>query len=280
MKRLLILAIAAALITTACKKDVHLNLQNGSGLLVIEGNINDQAGPYTVLLSRTITFYDSNNVVPVSGAGVTLADDAGNKDSLIEVTPGHYQTSTIVGTVGRTYHLHVSAVGKQYYASSKMSPPVGIDSIGVETLSFFGRSQTRPFIEFIDPVGITNYYKCFLYVNQYIAPGTVLIPRPRKQRRVTPINDQLNDGLTIQAFVRADNDINVNDTLQIELDAIDKPLYDYWYTLNSTTLSSQTAAPANPPSNISNGALGYFSAYAATLSHHVVIDPSGFHRID
>ena len=102
----------------------------------------------------------------------------------------------------------------------------------------------------------------------------------RKQRRVTPINDQLNDGLTIQAFVRADNDINVNDTLQIELDAIDKPLYDYWYTLNSTTLSSQTAAPANPPSNISNGALGYFSAYAATLSHHVVIDHTGFHRID
>jgi hypothetical protein len=90
MKRLLILAIAAALITTACKKDVHLNLQNGSGLLVIKGNINNQAGPYTVLLSRTVTFYDSNNVVTVSGAGVTIADDAGNKDSLTEVAPGQY----------------------------------------------------------------------------------------------------------------------------------------------------------------------------------------------
>jgi hypothetical protein len=281
MKRLIILAISAALLTSACKKDIHLNLQNASGLTVIEGNINDQPGPYTVLLSKTVTFYDSNNVVPISAATVIISDDAGNRDSLTEVSPGTYRTSTIVGTPGRTYYLHVYAGGKQYDATSKMNPPVAIDSIGVD-LHYLGRAVIRPFIQFTDPLGIVNYYKSFLYVNQYIPAGTILIPRPRKQNRVVPVNDQLNDGITIRTSVRADNDINLYDTLQVELDAIDKPMYDYWYTLNASTLSSQTAAPANPPSNISNNALGYFSAYSATLSHHVVMDQSslGFHRID
>ncbi|MCW3126681.1 MAG: hypothetical protein JWO03_2339 [Bacteroidetes bacterium] len=276
MKRLIILAISAALITSACRKDIHLNLQNASGILVIEGNINDQPGPYSVFLSKSVTFYDSNNVVPVSGAAVIISDNIGNRDSLTEVSPGHYQTATITGTVGRTYQLHVSSEGKQYDATSILHPPVAIDSTGVQFISFFGQTQIRPFIEFTDPAGIENYYKAFLYVYPY-TPNTV--PRG-KQKRVSPVNDRLSDGITIQTSVRANDDLHTNDTLQIELNAIDKAMYDYWATLNSTTLSSQTAAPANPPSNISNNALGYFSAYAAVLSHHVVLDPAGFHRID
>ena len=37
-------------------------------------------------------------------------------------------------------------------------------------------------------------------------------------------------------------------------------MYDFWNAVQAT--NPGTAAPANPPSNISNGALGYFSAYS------------------
>ena len=104
MKRLIILSIIAAVIAASCKKDVHLNLQNAAGLLVIEGNINNSPGPYTVYLSKTVTYYDSNLIAPVSGGKIKISDDAGNTDSLTEVSPGTYQTHTILGTVGRTYH--------------------------------------------------------------------------------------------------------------------------------------------------------------------------------
>jgi hypothetical protein len=278
MKRLIILAIAVGLITASCRKDIHLNLQNAAGILIIEGNINDQPGPYTVQLSRTVTFYDSNTVIPASGAGITISDDLGNKDSLIEVSPGHYETSTIQGVAGRTYHLHVNADSKQYDATSTMLPPVPIDSLGINS-SFFSTSP-RGFIQFADPAGVVNYYKTTLYLSQFVDSAHPFA-HPRRQTRLVAISDRLSDGITIQSTLRADYDINPHDTLRAELDAIDKPVYDYWYTLNNSTLSSQTAAPANPPSNISNGALGYFSAYSATYSHHIVYDGQlQFHRID
>ena len=270
MKRLILLSIITALISSSCTKNIHLNLQNASGLLVIEGNISDQSGPYTVMLSKTVTYYDSNNIIPVSGAHITIADNAGNNDSLLEVSPGKYQTTSIVGTVGRIYHLSVNNGGKQYDAYSTMNPPVSIDSIGVLTFSFFGRSQTRTFIQFHDPAASVNYYKAYMYLNR------------NKQSKVNPINDNLNNGITIQTFLSTDSGFQKHDTLVAELDAIDQPMYNYWSSLNSSTLSTQTAAPASPTSNISNNALGYFSAYAAAQSHTIVIDSfgMGYHRIN
>lgn len=278
MKRLTILAMIAALITTACRKDIHLNLQNASGLLVIEGNVNDQPGPYMVQLSKTVTFYDQDTVVPVSGATVTITDDAGGYDSLQEVTPGYYYTTTLSGTVGRTYHMHAHTDGKDYDATGTMQPPVAVDSIGISG-SFFS-SNPRGFIQFSDPAGIVNYYRTVLYLHQYIDSTTTDFHHTR-QHKVAVISDRLSDGLTIQSSVRSDYDIQTGDTLQVRLDAIEKPVYDYWYTLNNSTTSSNTAAPANPPSNISNGALGYFSAHASTFSKHIIYDGNlRFHRID
>ena len=270
MKRLILLSIIGALITVSCTKNIHLNLQNASGLLVMEGNISDQPGPYTVLLSKTVTYYDSNTIVPVSGAHITIADDAGNKDSLLELSPGKYFTTSIVGTVGRTYHLSVNSGGKQYDAYSTMNQPVSIDSIGVLTFTFFGRTQSRAFIQFHDPAATVNYYKGCMYINNI------------KQYRVNPINDNLNNGITVQTFLSTDSGFKNHDTLVAELDAIDKPMYNYWSSLTSSTLSSQTAAPASPASNWSNNGLGYFSAYAATKSHAIVIDSFGigYHRIN
>ena len=285
MKRLIILSFIVALISASCTKNIHLNLQNAAGLLVIEGNINNQPGPYTVYLSKTLTYYDSNNIVPVSGGHITISDNLGNKDSLIELSPGTYQTSSITGTVGRTYHLSVSSGGKQYDAYSTMNPPVPIDSIGILTLTFFGKTQSRAFVQYHDPANVTNYYKGFLYISTYYSPADSavhLVRGPAKQAKVIAVNDYLNNGLTAEVFMRSDIDFNRWDTVTAELDAIDQPMYNYWNTLNTATLSTQSAAPANPTSNISNNGLGYFSAYSIALSHSVVIDSSahGFHRIN
>ena len=270
MKRLILFSILIAVISASCTKNIHLNLQNASGLLVIEGNINDQPGPYTVLLSNTITFYDTDKIVPVSGGRIILSDDAGNRDSLIEVKPGTYRTTFIAGTVGRTYHLSVYSGGKQYDAYSTINPPVPVDSIGVNSLSFFGRTVTRPFVRFQDPGSTANYYNGVIYVNH------------NKQYKLNPSNDALNNGIETQLSLRLDSSgFNLHDTVFAELDAIDQPMYNYYNSLNSSTLSSQTAAPANPVTNISNNALGYFSAYSATRSRTIVIDANNaFHRIN
>ena len=269
MKRIIVLSVIASIICASCKKDIHLDLKSAAGLVVIEGNINSDPGPYYVVVSRTITFYDSNTLVPVTDAKLIMTDNAGNRDSLIPFYyPGLYATQTMAGVVGRKYHLSVIVDGREYDASSTLNPPVQVDSAGIQVFAFGGKQFWSPYCRFRDPAGIANYYNAVLYVNN------------KKQSKANPINDQFDNGLTAQEYISPDFFINLHDTVQVELDAIDQPMYNYWYTLNNSTLSNLSAAPANPVSNFSNNALGYFSAYSRTFSHHVVADQYGFHRID
>ena len=269
MKRLLILAIVTGLITASCKKDIHLNLQNGAGLLVIEGNVTNLPGPYTVYLSKTVSYYDTSNGSPVSGGIVKISDDAGNTDSLLEVKPGMYHTTSITGVPGRTYHLSVYTGGKQYDAYSTMPPPVAIDSIGVLTFNVFGKKRIIPVYVFLDPPVTLNYYNGYLYFNN------------KKISTPNPLNDVGSNGAPIELALGTDSTIKINDTLRGELDAIDLPVFNYWISLATTTLGNGAAAPANPTTNLSNNALGYFSAYSPTFSHTIVIDSTaiGYHTI-
>ncbi len=255
------MAVAAALIVSACTKEIKPNLRTSTPTLVIEGNITNLPGPYTVKLSQSVIFYDSNNVIPVSGGHIRISDNAGNTDSLIEVSPGTYHTTTIAGVPGRTYHLSVYSGGKQYDGYSTMPPPVPV--LGVGAFPFNDPSGSKRifcYVEFQDPAGVANYYNGYMYING------------KRQKKINPGNDQGVDGQFQDYFLSTDSTAKIKDTIIGELDAIDLPIFNYWNTLAGSTLSSQTAAPGNPTSNISNNALGYFSAYSPTFSDTVVID--------
>ena len=56
----------------------------------------------------------------------------------------------------------------------------------------------------------------------------------------------------------ADPDLVKGDVISVWLECIDKGVFEYFRTANSE--GGQNASPANPVSNITNGALGYFSA--------------------
>src|SRR6185312_12747178 len=68
----------------ACTKVIDLKVHNSSPVYVIEGNVTDEAGPYTVRVSQTVGFYAGNQYPGVSGAMVTIADGAGHKDQLTD----------------------------------------------------------------------------------------------------------------------------------------------------------------------------------------------------
>ena len=74
--------------------------------LVVEGQITDQPGPYTVKLTRTADYsYKAINLLE-TGAVVSIEDDQGNRETLREQAPGGvYQTrdAGIQGVAGRSY---------------------------------------------------------------------------------------------------------------------------------------------------------------------------------
>lgn len=95
--------------------------------LVIQGLITDQPGPYLVEVSKTKPIHAQlDSDVGVSGASVTISDDEGNSELLVEKNSGKYYTSSIQGVIGRSYSLQVTlSDGQSFQSSPEKMTPVG-----------------------------------------------------------------------------------------------------------------------------------------------------------
>ena len=81
--------------------------------------------------------------------------------------------------------------------------------------------------------------------------------------------DQLDTGIDKKNDPR---NIKSGDTVTIEMLGIDEAVYKYWYSLHfNGGDGGNIATPANPVTNVSGGALGYFSAQ--TVDRKTVIVP-------
>ncbi len=249
---------AFVLVFSSCTKVIDIDLNSKDPQIVIEGNVTDQAGPYTVRITQSVNFSATNTFPEVTGASVTIADNASNSELLTEVSPGVYQTNTLQGVPGRTYTLTVIANGKTYTSVSTMPGLVTLDSLLLEPNLSFG----SPFLiipRFQDPAGAGNYYRCVETINNVRLADYFLY------------DDLFSDGLVNgQPLLDFTTILESGDSVSVDLQCIDKQVNLYFYSLQQTA-SGNTGAPANPESNISNHALGYFSAH--TSSKRLVVIP-------
>ncbi len=248
--------ISAAVLIGACKKTVTLDLKTADSQIVIEGNVTDSSGPYTVSLTKTVAFYTENNFPAISGAVVKISDNQGVTDSLTETSPRIYSTSILQGAPGHTYTLSVVANNTTYTATSTMPAHVPFDSLTVNKQELFGDNRISATVNFQDPIGIHNYYQFTEYINgaQY-------------NKSLFVFDDRLSDGKYISINLFNDSTrIKAGDHLAVDMYCIDVNVYNYFNQLDQssgTGAFNTTASPANPSSNINNGAYGYFSAHTA-----------------
>ena len=251
---------ALAFALSACQKTVHLNVGSTTPQLVITGEVTDQPPPYTVTLSNSEDFYSTNPYPSVSGAQVIIADQTlQQKDTLFETTtPGIYQTNSIVGTTGHTYGLTVNYSGKTYTAQSTMPQAVELDDISFYTQSYGKNQDIQPIPNFQDPPGVQNDYQFVLYVNNVRLPKTFVF------------SDRLSDGRYIHEPLNTDtSDLKAFDQLRIDMYCIDPNVYQYFFEVTQITdpgAQAANAAPGNPTTNITGGALGIFSAHTVSSS--------------
>ena len=267
MKNILLLMVSLFLITS-CEKEIDLNLEDQSGNIVIEGNITDQAGPYFVKITKSVAFTQTNQYPAVEGAKVTLSDDAGNTETLQYAGNGYYQASTFQGQRGRTYTLKILAEGKEYLSQSKM--PESVDFQGLQQDSFLVAGETSYTLLpiFTDPPALGNRYLFRYNVND------------RSKANFLEFSDNVNNGLPNQRPLLLPNDdedgsvkVKVGDTISVEMQCIDDKVYTFYSALLQLSGGGGPGGgvtPTNPPSNISNGALGYFSAHTVRVKTAVI----------
>lgn len=259
--------LVIAVCFSSCQKVINVNLNAANTNIVVDAEITDQPGPYTVNLTQTVNFSDNNVFPVVNGATIVVSDNAGNSETLAETSPGNYTTSHLQGVSGRAYNISINSNGKYYTAVSIMPGGVPLDSVIADTSSHSGGhggfggggGVVVPSVTvravFTDPKGINNYYRLIEYVNRVPNYNTIAI-----------ISDLGQDGSQItETVVRRDTSIHIGDTVNVVLESIDANVYEYFRTLKQVTKSQtgiQTTVPGNPTTNLSNNALGFFSAYA------------------
>jgi len=253
-----LITIVTACFLSSCQKVIKLKLDTSPSQIVIQGNVYDQPGPYTINITKSVSFDQSNVYPAVTGAAVTISDNVGNTEVSNEISPGNYLTSTIQGVPGRTYNLTVNIDGQTYKASSTMPKPVSIDSI-YYTKSPFGKDEQLT-VKFLDPADTINYYRLVEFINGV------------QQDRFSIAGDRLYQGnpIIFTFPVQDDNDkkLVTGDQIAVWLESIDKNVYEYFRTARAD--GPHSTSPANPVSNISNGALGYFNAGTVRKATSVV----------
>ena len=262
----------------SCTKVINVDLNSANPNLVVDAEITDQPGTYTVNLTQTVNFSDNNIFPPINGATVVISDNMGNSETLAEQTPGNYVGSHLLGVPGRVYHLAIAAPnGKNCSALCLMPTGVPLDSVIADTSSHRGgggfghggggvSTSTATAVTvravFTDPAGITNYYRLIEYVNH--------VPN---YNSITIISDQGEDGAMITTnVVRRDTSIHAGDTVSVVLESIDANVYEYYRTLKQVTRSQtgiQTTVPGNPTTNLTNNVLGFFSAYSVRTKYTI-----------
>ncbi len=236
----ILLSIITILITPACQKVVYVDLNHAAPRIVIEGLVTDRRGPYTVMISRTGSYFNQPSLEKVSGATAIIADDYGNIDSLQETLPGTYLTTKLRGIAGRTFTLKVVSDEQVYTGISTMMDRVNIDSLKLvknefERFDMSGHSQSDIHLDiycyFRDPFE-KNYYRIKVFKNDSINTESYRL-----------YDDQYTNGEEIELRVaRATKD----GVFRIELMLLDKATYGYYRTLSDLLYQNPFSAQLLP----------------------------------
>ncbi|MGO4708694.1 DUF4249 domain-containing protein [Chryseobacterium sp. 2TAF14] len=255
------LIILSLFLVTSCEKEIDLDLEDQSGNIVIEGNITDQDGPHYVRITKSVAFTQQNEYPPVENYYVRLTDDFGQSETLNYVGDGYYKSSIIEGIPGHTYTLTIKIEEKEYIAQSKM--PEAVDFEGLEQDSFMVGGETSYTLlpVFTDPADLGNRYLFSYTINS------------KPKQYFSEFSDNVNNGTANQRPLILPNDdgdeptavkVVAGDIINVEMRCIDQNVYTFYSALLQLSGGGPGGGitPANPPSNISNGALGYFSAHS------------------
>lgn len=252
-------------IVTSCHQDVITLDLDPYDSIVIEAVLDDQSRSAIVNISRPSDLDRQYRFRPVDDAVVILSNNIGHSERLLNSEPGVYRSRFIWGYPGITYDLSVKVDGIEYAASSTMPQAIELDTCTPIPLENDAANYLLT-CTFTDREGVQDFGRLKVYHNGDLFEDLLY-------------HDQFSDGdkivfEDIGAFHRT-ADVLVE---MITMDEATFAFYSCLYDVNDYVSDQENDAfedeydarlPSffpitlfNPPSNFSNGALGYFSVQA------------------
>lgn len=275
--KVFIFLIVMTAFASSCTEKIDIKLDEGFTRLIVEGTITTDTTAHTISLSHTTSYYYSEPAPRVSGATVTLYDGE-SEITLTETEPGIYQTpNDYFGIPGRTYRLNITLASPisgedTYTASSYMNPSVSLDSIKAAYHDDWGEEGFYELQCYVLDPPSTDFYQFKTYKNDVLITDTlskVLITDDRFY------NGNYTNGIGIGFLDQSKpkEKVATGDRLSVQTSRITEEYFNFVTELQiqsgyQTPLFS--GPPANVKGNISNGAIGFFTAYPVSYSHTMV----------
>ena len=264
MKNIIIVALGV-IFFSSCTKVVTIELADSDAKVVVESIISDQLQPYKVRLTLTAPYFNDSNP-PIDNALVYISDDMGNIDTLTYNGDGFYLSNGNRQTQqGHTYFLKVIHNGTIYEAESRVPDyKMNVDSVSViyQEASAFSEAGYNVILNGQENASTVDFVRFQFYKNDTL--------------QTEPFKYFISDDIFVNGnYIIAQVPYNYQsgDTARVEIQSIDRGYYKFLFTLSTQAQNTGgpfDTAPANPPTNVNNGALGYFAACSIDWMEKVI----------
>lgn len=251
-KQLYLIGIVFLSLFSACTEKVDLELGETQTRVVIEGYLVTEVDSSYVRLSLTQDYFNPVAPVYIPDGTVEISNDQGTV-MFNYVGEGLYKgPAGYIPDTAKVYTLKVVVDGKEYTSTATLYPMFEVDPV----LQF----DYKPASGFIDEGYAVTYYS---------------VDR-REDEVYTRFNFGQNDTMFDQEILFTNADLKKfervpfelpfyraqsGDSVMLEFRSLDVPIATYFNALanlNSGAPGPFQTPPANPPTNISGGAVGYF----------------------
>jgi len=259
---IILISISTLLVLTSCEEVIDIDLNYDDPAFVVEAVIY-QDSVCRVRLTRTASFFSMEEPDVIDDAFITLSDETTSED-LQYSGNGYYTGTSITGTENSNYEIEIihdgiTYTGVAYMPEKTVFTYLSFDKFEVQsTLNPLGETVFTIICEFRDNPDTDNFYMI-----KYLENGKMI----ESNYFMLTEYDAIGGTFSIE-----DNIITFSESIfyeggevEVQLFSIDEPVYNYFMQLNDILFWKRRIMPPtpyNPASNISNGALGYFAAWA------------------
>lgn len=270
MKSNLMLALVAAgsLSLAGCEETIELELDQTEPKVVIDAQVSDLADRNYVKISRSVDFYNTGKTPRVTNATVMVEDNAGNLYPFVhyqgqsEDSVGMYFPETpFAGVIGRVYKLTVEVDGETFSAQDTLYRIVPFEKLEyrVDEDEREDPEDAGRFYEVLlfvkEPQETEDYYLFKFYRNGVLEYAT--------ETDIYFSDDKLLaeniDGIPAPIYYAN------ADVARVEAYSLTRDAFIYYRDLQKLLTSDGGlfgTPPANPRSNLSGGAIGFFQVSA------------------
>jgi hypothetical protein len=263
MKRFWSWIVIIIFIVTSCEEVIEIDLNFTSPSFVIEGIISSDSVAI-VRLTTTASYFSEEDPAPVEDAEVSVGNGT-IAEELVYYGNGYYRGENITGEEGSTYFLEVRHKGTLYTASSYM--PAQTNILSVNYTKSDAQSAVNPLGETVYTIGCTfrdNPDTDNFYMIRFTEGGKLI------ESKYFMLTEKRSNGGSLEidnnGYIRfAESIFYDGGNVDIHLFSIDENIYNYFMQLSDILFWKRRVVPPtpyNPESNISGGALGYFTAWS------------------